>query len=271
MRIRRRRRAIADIRRETRPGLRSTALPVALLVACLTVQELSGPVTRVFDGDTIDVELAGGRERVRYIGIDTPEMDDERPAVRARAREAAAANRRLVAGRTVRLELDVEERDRYGRLLAYVWIGDTLVNEVLVREGHARLLTIPPNVRHADRLRRAARLARGEPAGPGDAGLEAAGPEADAAPPPAPADTVPAAAAAALAGKVAVVCGRVAGTRYLGPGRLTFLNLGRPYPDQEFTVVIHHADREAFPEPPERAWRGREICVTGRVSLYRGT
>lgn len=109
--------------------------------------------TRVIDGDTIEV-LVG--ERVRYIGIDTPEL---RPS-EAGAEAATAANRRLVEGRVVRLEMDVQPRDRYGRLLAYVWVGDLLVNEELVRLGYAQVSTYPPNVRYQERLLAAEREAR---------------------------------------------------------------------------------------------------------------
>ncbi len=109
--------------------------------------------TRVIDGDTI--ELSDG-EHVRYIGIDTPEM---RP-VEAWAEAATEANRELVEGRIVRLELDVQERDRYGRLLAYVWVGDLLVNEELVRRGLAQVSTYPPNVRYERRFLAAQREAR---------------------------------------------------------------------------------------------------------------
>ena len=63
-------------------------------------------------------------------------------------RDAMAVNRTLVAGRRVRLETDVQQRDRHGRLLAYVWIGDSMVNAELVRRGYAQVMTIPPNVRH---------------------------------------------------------------------------------------------------------------------------
>lgn len=101
--------------------------------------------TRVIDGDTI--EVLGG-ERVRYIGIDTPEM---RP-IEAWAEAATSANRELVEGRMVRLELDVQERDRYGRVLAYVWVGGLLVNEELVRLGYAQVSTYPPNVRYQERF-----------------------------------------------------------------------------------------------------------------------
>lgn len=109
--------------------------------------------TRVIDGDTI--EVLGG-ERVRYIGIDTPEM---RP-MEAWAEAATAANRELVEGRMVRLELDVQKRDRYGRVLAYVWVDDLMVNEELVRRGYARVSTYPPNVRYQERLLAAERAAR---------------------------------------------------------------------------------------------------------------
>jgi micrococcal nuclease len=110
---------------------------------------------RVSDGDTIRVRLASGREeRVRYIGVDTPERGD------CFSTRASALNARLVEGREVRLERDVEERDRYGRLLAYVYAGDTFVNAELVRRGYAQPLTVPPNVRHEERFRRLARDAR---------------------------------------------------------------------------------------------------------------
>ena len=114
---------------------------------------------RVADGDTVRVRIDGGREeRVRYIGIDTPEVTSDE----CFAAEATAYNERLVAGRRVRLELDAEERDRYGRLLAYVYAGDRFVNAELLRNGYAQPLTVPPNVRFEDRFRRLAREARRE-------------------------------------------------------------------------------------------------------------
>ena len=76
------------------------------------------------------------------------------------AREASAFLERLVEGRRVRLALDVEPRDRYGRLLAYVYRDDLFVNAELVRRGYATVATFPPNVRHVDRLLRAQREAR---------------------------------------------------------------------------------------------------------------
>lgn len=117
---------------------------------------------RVADGDTVRVRIDGGREeRVRYIGIDTPEITSDE----CFADEAAAFNARLVAGREVRLELDADERDRYGRLLAYVYSGDVFVNAELLRKGYAQPLTVPPNVRFADRFKHLARDARREGSG----------------------------------------------------------------------------------------------------------
>jgi len=112
---------------------------------------------RVVDGDTI--ELEGGR-RVRYIGIDTPETKHPRKPVQRMGRAAAEANRELVEGRRVRLEYDIERRDRFGRTLAYVWVGDVMVNERLVELGFAQASTYPPNVRYLDRFLAAQRRAR---------------------------------------------------------------------------------------------------------------
>ena len=119
----------------------------------------SSRVARVVDGDTI--VLSGG-ERVRYIGIDTPESVKPGTPVQCYAKAASHANQRLVAGQPVRLRFDAERRDRYGRLLAYVYrAGDGLfVNAELVRRGYARTLTIPPDVSHAGEFRRLARSAR---------------------------------------------------------------------------------------------------------------
>lgn len=119
------------------------------------------PVERVIDGDTIIVRLDGRRERVRYIGINTPETHHPHMAVQPYGPEATEANRGLVAGGDVVLELDAEPRDKYGRLLAYVYLPDgTFVNAVLVEEGYAQVMTVPPNVRHADEFRRLEREAR---------------------------------------------------------------------------------------------------------------
>ena len=117
-------------------------------------------MVRVVDGDTIYVQLADRVEKIRYIGVNTPEIHHPIKGEEAGGREAAAMNRRLVGGRPVRLELDVRSRDRYGRLLAYVWLGDTMVNAELVRRGYAQVMTVPPNVRYQDLFVKLQREAR---------------------------------------------------------------------------------------------------------------
>jgi micrococcal nuclease len=110
-------------------------------------------VTRVVDGDTIEVQLSDGSdEDVRYIGIDTPETVKPGTPVQCGGPRAHDVNERLVDGRTVILRFDAEHRDVYGRLLAYVYVpgegrgGRALfVNAELARRGLARTLTIPPN------------------------------------------------------------------------------------------------------------------------------
>ena len=113
----------------------------------------SGPVralvTRVVDGDTIEVRFGGREEDVRYIGVDTPETVAPDEPVQCFGPRASSFNHRLVEGKTVRLVFDAERRDVYGRLLAYVYLGWRLVNAALVRGGFARTLTIAPNDRFA--------------------------------------------------------------------------------------------------------------------------
>ena len=115
-------------------------------------------VARVADGDTF--YCRDGR-KVRLIGIDSPELAQGVAGNRARGE----LRRLLPPDATVRLEADAAPRDRYGRTLAYVWRGDRMVNEAMVREGWAVLYTVPPNVRYARRLERAQREARAHRAG----------------------------------------------------------------------------------------------------------
>jgi len=121
-------------------------------------------VIRVVDGDTIVVRLGGRDQRLRYIGMDTPETKKPDTPVQWMGPEASRANTALVKGRTVVLEKDVSETDRFGRLLRYVWLVDgdrwTLVDLELVRRGFAQVETDPPDVKYADRFVAAQRSAR---------------------------------------------------------------------------------------------------------------
>lgn len=115
--------------------------------AAETTVELGEAVTciEVTDGDTIKVkDSAGNIYKVRYIGMDTPEKG------KPYYNEATQANSTLVANKTLRLEKDVSETDKYGRLLRYVYVGDLFVNAQLISEGFAQILTIPPDVKFAD-------------------------------------------------------------------------------------------------------------------------
>lgn len=144
-------------------------------VLCTTFGVPSGPaaptgptepatVVRVVDGDTIVINRGWGEERVRYIGIDTPETVHPTEPVEWMGKEASEANRALVEGRQVFIETDVSEVDQYGRLLRYVWVQNgpswTLVNFMLVAAGFATVSTYPPDVKYANAFLAAQQSAR---------------------------------------------------------------------------------------------------------------
>lgn len=115
-------------------------------------------VKRIIDGDTVEM---GNGEKVRYIGVNTPESVDPRKGVECFGKEAAQFNREMVEGKVVRLERDISDRDRYGRLLRFVYLEDgTFVNERLVREGYASVSTYPPDVSKKEIFLRAENEAR---------------------------------------------------------------------------------------------------------------
>ncbi len=107
-------------------------------------------VTRVIDGDTIEIE---GGQKVRYIGIDTPETVAPNKPVGCFGKEASAKNKELVEGKMVELEKDVSETDKYGRLLRYVYVEEEMVNEILIKDGFARLDTVPPDIKYSEKLK----------------------------------------------------------------------------------------------------------------------
>lgn len=114
-------------------------------------------VIRVIDGDTIEIE---GGQKVRYIGIDTPETVDPRKPVQCFGIEASNKNKELVSGKRVRLEKDISETDKYGRLLRYIYVGDTFVNLELVKQGFAYSSTYPPDVKYQSQFTEAQRQAK---------------------------------------------------------------------------------------------------------------
>ena len=127
---------------------------LGLLAACLIVvvglalENEGAIVKRVIDGDTI--ELASG-EKVRYIGTDAPEVVHPSKPVEYYGREAFHYNRGLVEGKEVRLDFDVERKDKYDRLMAYVYLADgTFVNAELIRLGYAKASRYPSNIKHEE-------------------------------------------------------------------------------------------------------------------------
>jgi micrococcal nuclease len=149
-------------------------LLVVLFFTSLYGQEIIR-VKRIVDGDTIQVSYHGKEENVRLIGIDAPEsrpnkkgkMDAQRSGedlktILAMGKEATEYVKTLIKpGDTLGIEFDVQKRDKYGRLLGYVYLsGRKMLNEEIVRAGYAYLMTIPPNVKHQEMFSRAYREAR---------------------------------------------------------------------------------------------------------------
>lgn len=146
----------------------SAILGLLLLAGCAAgstpadQDRLETTVTRIVDGDTLYV--AALPERVRLIGIDTPETRHPQRGVECFGREAAAHLTELVPpGTEVVVTFDVEREDRYDRPLGYLWRAsdDLFVNLAMVEDGYAQVLTVPPNVRYTDRFLAVQRQARG--------------------------------------------------------------------------------------------------------------
>jgi endonuclease YncB( thermonuclease family) len=125
-----------------------------------TGNRISAQVVHVVDGDTIDVSIDGQTKRLRYIGVDTPETVDPNRPVGCYGPEASNFNKSLVEGKTVQLEKDVSETDRFGRLLRYVYVGDTFVNAELVKQGYAQVATFPPDVKYVEMFKQLEQEAR---------------------------------------------------------------------------------------------------------------
>ncbi|MEK7202935.1 MAG: thermonuclease family protein [Patescibacteria group bacterium] len=104
-------------------------------------------VIRVIDGDTIEIE---NKEKVRYIGIDAPETVDQRKPIQCFGKEAFNKNKELVEGKITRLEKDITDKDKYNRLLRYVWVKDVFVNLELVKQGFAYSYSYPSDIKYQD-------------------------------------------------------------------------------------------------------------------------
>lgn len=154
-----------------------TAVLAVLYLTCLCSQLAAEQATvlSVSDGDTVVVRIGRERERIRLIGIDTPESHPNRRAKKIAARDhqelasildqgkAASqfTQKLLPSGTAVRVEYDIEKRDHYGRLLGYLWLSSgEMINETIIASGYAYPLTIPPNVRYRERFLKGFQAAR---------------------------------------------------------------------------------------------------------------
>jgi micrococcal nuclease len=231
-------------------------------------------VVHVTDGDT--VTLTGG-VRVRYLGIDSPELPGAKTELQGFARAAADRNRVLVTGKTVRLETDAEDRDDFGRLLRHLWLGDELVAEVLIREGLGYAQLNPPNTRNRERLQRAQTEARAGGRGVWSGWPEALPPllaplvrpprrPADGGPA-CPAESTPAEQSIRLVGHPGTVCLRA--VRVQSTASVVHLRPGEP-PSASFSAALFPALWSSFPDGPERYFDGQAVLLRGRVELYDG-
>jgi micrococcal nuclease len=125
-----------------------------------TQSAITAQVLSVTDGDTIEVRMGNREETVRYIGIDTPEPYRDGEAA-CYSHEATEENKRLVEGKEVTLVSDREDKDKYERLLRYVYDGETFVNAKLVERGYAKTLRIKPNTSQSDELSKLQAEAKG--------------------------------------------------------------------------------------------------------------
>jgi len=228
-----------------------------LLIACSSLPSDYSQifVSEVIDGDTI--KLSNGR-LLRYIGLDTPEVRTKRGSQfvydpQPFSLEAKEYNRKLVEGRAVRIEFDLEKQDKYGRLLGYCFIGDTFVNEKLIQEGLAVLYTYPPNVKYVDKFVNSQSKARLEKRGLWGSYT-----------------VINQAQAHKYIGQIRTVKGRVLNTYQ--SSKCVFLNFGSDY-KSDFTVVIFNNALAAFTKQainPVNFYQNKLVEVSGRVREYNG-
>lgn len=211
-------------------------------------------VMKIIDGDTIEIK---GGERVRYIGIDTPEVDQ------IFYQEAKDRNRELIDGKKVRLVLcKSQPRDKYGRFLAWVYVDDVLVNAVLIKEGYAKTLTIPPcGIEKEDEFKNYEKEAVQKRLGLWAKNGKLLSQHEE---------PISAEDAARYIGKTKTVKGKV--VNVFESRKAIFLNFGEDY-KKDFTVVIFRKNAGEFERKgidPVKFYKGKEILVTGRIKEYNG-
>jgi endonuclease YncB( thermonuclease family) len=211
-------------------------------------------VKHVIDGDTV---IAATGEKVRYVGIDTAELASEERPAQFFAEEAKKANKEMVEGKTIRLELDVEKTDKHGRLLAYIFLKDgTFVNAKLIEKGYARAYFIPPNIKYYSQFKKLEKEAMKDRKGLWS--------DPDSTTP------IPHSEAIRHIGKFRFVEGVVKNIRKTD--KAVHLNFGEN-PDDDFTAVIFERDFQRFKEKgiDMANYKGKTVTVYGKIKLYRGT
>lgn len=227
-----------------------------LFLSCSSTPDYSQiRVLEVIDGDT--VKLSNGK-LLRYIGLDTPEIRvkkdgqfvyDPQPL----ALEAKEYNRKLVEGKAIKVEFDIEKKDRYGRLLGYCFVGNIFVNAKLIEEGYAVLYTFPPNIKYVDLFVKLQRQARQN-----NKGLWGSY------------QIIDQAEAGRYINQIRTVQGKVLNT--YKSSKCLFLNFGSDY-KTDFTVVIFNNSLDVFYQKgidPLTYYRGKTIAVTGKIKEYNG-
>lgn len=227
-------------------------LPFFLLGCFKNASGVEYRVKEVIDGDTIKLENG---QVVRYIGIDTPETRERRGSAwhtvfEPYSKEAKEFNRKLTEGKLVRLEFDVQKKDKYNRLLAYCFAGDVFVNAKLLEEGYAFLYTFSPNVKYTDIFVKMQSEARRNKRGLWG-GLQ----------------VILAKEAGSFVNKVVTVEGRI--SSIYQSSRITILNFGQ----SKFKVAIFKKDFPTFMAEGvsiQKAYKNKNIRVTGKVKEYKG-
>lgn len=149
--------ALSESNQTSHDPLTSPSLVLGTTLEVVDAKWSIATVSGIVDGDTITLSTG---QKVRYIGIDTPEIHHPAKGKQCFGNEAKQRNSELVLGKTVRLEKDVNETDRYGRLLRYVWLGNELINQKLVADGFAHAASYPPDIARQTDLRQAEQEAR---------------------------------------------------------------------------------------------------------------
>lgn len=152
--------AQGEVRKTAESTVRRSAGPKDAGGTAPGLKLLVAAVTKIVDGDTAYMRVGGRTEKVRFIGVDTPEIESA-IGKEPYGREASEFTKRNLAGRKVYLELDIQERDKYGRLLAYVWlevpksdseseVRTMMFNARLLLDGYAQVMTVIPNIKYAE-------------------------------------------------------------------------------------------------------------------------